>query len=632
MSQATIEPTTARGAAAASADPPIVDVWSRTAKKYRVRAVVLLIVDLILFAGLGCFAYWLRSGESFAPTMKGYGHELALTFRPWSDTRVALGMLLRYPIDQNDVPMQIPIHGLLLAALVSVPILTSILYRFPACLPFLLVVAFLAMMPWLALTLLISCVLASVRPRFHFRYASAMLGLLPFIIYTFSASRQTATAIDRLPAPVDQIRFMAPWILAIVASSLLMALCLIIARTVNYRPGAVAPLVALLLLTPALMFEFSVGRDELYYRILEAEYGPFSGYLTGDEVAELLGDAPDDGAAPIADAPQYSQARARLLRIEEAFARHQAEAVAACDAFTRSFPDSRYHLNALYIKALALDTRVDRAALLRERAPRFYSDFPSHLSREPWTSVLVNLQRAQRRSPMAAMAGLRLAQLEARDCYLDPAIELLRGVLEDFGVRPGAAEAPPSDSIDDHASGRFENVLRRRPAEASLKVPVESAVQSARQMLELLTRNRNDPQFGEAPLCGAAASPGGERMGWQLLNSRQPYYAENLRSLAQRFPGSILMDNIQLAIAEHARHVEERVAALESIERDFPEGDAVPESLFRLGFAYQDAGRTDDARQVLQRLRTTFPDSTWAALADARLRVLSPGPVSMARE
>ncbi|HEY3244470.1 MAG TPA: tetratricopeptide repeat protein [Phycisphaerae bacterium] len=626
MSHSTSEsaPGLTRGGSAA--ELAIVDVWSRTAKKYRVRAVVLLIVDIMLFAGLGCFAYWLRSGQALAPTMKGYGHELALTFQPWSDTRVALGMLLRFPIDQNDVPMQIPIHGLLLAALVSVPILISILYRFPACLPFLLVVAFLAMMPWLALTLLISCVLASVWPRFNFRYASAMLGLVPFIIYTFSASRQSPTAIDRLPTPVDQIRFMAPWGLAILACFVLMALCLIIARTVNYRPGAVAPLLAVLLLTPALMFEFSVGRDELYYRLLEAKYGPFSGYLTEEEVTEALSaDGPGGSGA------QWPEPRWQL-RIEEAFARQQAQAVAACDAFIRSFPDSRYHLNALYIKAWALDTRVDRAALLRDRAPRFYSDFPAELSRESWTSVLVNLQRARRRSPMAAMAGLQLGRLDARDCRMQEALALLRGVTEPFTSPPGAVDAAAPEGAEEHAGRRFENVLRRRPAETSLKVPVESAVLSARQLQELLNHNRGDPQYGDAPLCGAGTPANSERLGFLLLNPLQPHYPENLRALLQKNPHALLSDNIQLEIAQHARKLEEKVAALESVERSFPDGDAVPESLFRLGFAYQDAGRPDDARQVLQRLCTTYPDSLWRQLAEARLRVLPPGPVTLKSE
>ena len=41
----------------------IVDVWSRTSPKYRIRAVVLLAVNVMLFASVGCFAFWLRSGR-----------------------------------------------------------------------------------------------------------------------------------------------------------------------------------------------------------------------------------------------------------------------------------------------------------------------------------------------------------------------------------------------------------------------------------------------------------------------------------------------------------------------------------------------------------------------------------------
>ena len=91
--------------------PPIIDVWSRTHPKYRIRAVVLLAVNVLLFAGVGSFAYWLRSGEWFAPSTVGYWDQLGYTFSGVGTADVSLGSLLLDPINVQDVPMQIPILG-----------------------------------------------------------------------------------------------------------------------------------------------------------------------------------------------------------------------------------------------------------------------------------------------------------------------------------------------------------------------------------------------------------------------------------------------------------------------------------------------------------------------------------------
>ena len=53
------------------------DVWSRSGSKYRIRAIFLLAVNIVLFAAVGSFAYWLRSGEVFAPARQGYWDLLA---------------------------------------------------------------------------------------------------------------------------------------------------------------------------------------------------------------------------------------------------------------------------------------------------------------------------------------------------------------------------------------------------------------------------------------------------------------------------------------------------------------------------------------------------------------------------
>ena len=161
----------------------LTDVWSRSGSKYRIRSILLLAVNIVLFAAVGSFAYWLRSGEVFAPARDGYWDLLSQTFWGVGRAEVSLGALLMEPIGVQAVPIQIPIVGLLMAALISIPILVAILYRFWSSLPLIAVVGFLAAMPWLALTLLGSCLLASVRPfRTRLRFMSALIGLIPAIV------------------------------------------------------------------------------------------------------------------------------------------------------------------------------------------------------------------------------------------------------------------------------------------------------------------------------------------------------------------------------------------------------------------------------------------------------------------
>ncbi len=223
---------------------------------------MLLAVNVLLFAGVGCFAYWIRSGVVFAPAMEGYRDQFVQTFNFGRHTTVSLADLLIAPISIQDVPMQIPIIGLLMATLIAIPILVSILYRFWSSLPFILVVGVLAVMPWLAITLLGSCIIASIRPfSMRFRFISGVAGLVPIVVYLALAWHGSAELVMGRFDPIDRVKFIAPWVLAIVAATLLFAIVLTIAKLVDYRPGALTPLLALMVGLPVGVFAFRVGLD-----------------------------------------------------------------------------------------------------------------------------------------------------------------------------------------------------------------------------------------------------------------------------------------------------------------------------------------------------------------------------------
>lgn len=596
------------------------DVWSRSGSKYRIRAILLLVFNIVLFAGVGCFAFWLRSGEVFAPARDGYWDLLAQTFRGVGRAEVSLGSLLIEPISVQEVPIQIPIVGLLMAALISIPILVAILYRFWSSLPLIAVVGFLAVMPWLALTLLGSCILASVRPfRTRLRFMSALIGLVPAIIYLTLAWSGTTDAVVGRIDPVDRIKFIAPWVLAVVASTLVFAVVLAIAKVVDYRPGAVTPLLAVMFGLPVALFEFHVGRDELYYRLLEK--------LDQAHFAEVDASGEWQQAALRAweRHPLPRPAREAIREVEEEkwlfelatdigprqseLTRHQAELSDRCDLFHRHFPDSAYAPNALFIKARAWDRRIDLAEFKATKWIRFYENFPNPASRESWRMIAANRPDTF----LGAAALLRLAQFDSRDGDIERATSKLTTLLDRFDAASLARSPFPA------APGLPKGVLARGMPEASLDIRLERIVLEAHRLRELLAANR-DPIYGDDPLCGsrradARRDQGGSgetRWGLLDLDPRHERYIEHLEALLAKFPNCRIEDNIELEIAKATASLRPRIDRLEALLRRFPDGDAAPEALLRLGMAYQageDAARSDDAFTKLVR---DWPDSVWA--------------------
>ncbi len=616
---------------------PFKDVWSRSGSKYRIRAVMLLAVNVLLFAGVGCFAYWIRSGVVFAPAMEGYRDQIVQTFNFGRHTTVSLADLLIAPISIQDVPMQIPIIGLLMAALIAIPILVSILYRFWSSLPFILVVGVLAVMPWLAITLLGSCIIASIRPfSMRFRFISSVAGLVPIVVYLALAWHGSAELVMGRFDPIDRVKFIAPWVLAIVAATLLFAIVLIIAKLVDYRPGAITPLLALMFGLPVGLFEFRVGRDELHYRLLE---GLNAHHF--DEVDASMG-LREAAERTWVRHPLPRPRREELLEIEKQkwqfelasdlapfkseLTRHQAELVDRCDWFLKRFPQSRYALNVLYIKGRALDMRVDPVEFRQKKWIRFYDDFPADASAETWRIALANGPE----SIISSVALLKLSQLHARSGDVDRATHGLGTLMERFD---SGGESPTAANI---VTGTPKGVLDRDPPEASLRIPLERILLQAQRLHDLLTLNR-DPIYDYDPISGARRSgrrsTSGLGFGLLDLDPRHERYRANLRELKSRYPNCQIEDNIDLEIAEAtpARVLDvetgrpvvprpSKIQLLEACLANYPDGDAVPEALFRLAVAYRSDGQAVKSEVTFGRLVDEHSDSVWAREATRQTR------------
>lgn len=594
----------------------IVDVWSWRARKYRVRATVLLLVNLALFCGLCMFTYWLHVARPVEFALESYLEPL----RFWGPSTQNLNDFVLFPISVDQTPVYGVVLGLLMAAMAAVPISVSIIYRFGSALPFIAAVFIFAHMPWLALTLTASCILASLRPfRMPFRYGSALLGMLPVLLYLYLATRGTTEILSGSISPERRLLLTGPWLLAILAACMMLAGIIFFARMVNYRPGTVAPVIAIMFATPAVLFYRYVGVDELTYRMLEAEWGPRSARFEPVQdgvalISRLMQDwmrsaSRDERRGAILavwnaradDLGQIKQRVARALLLDVLDDRRAA--YQACKDFIADHPQSRYIPNVLFIEARALDVRLDERVLLGPDARReLYTDFPHVQSESVWGSLLAQYPN----SPLAVAARLRVAQLRLRKGDADGALAVLA---------PLAIEDAANLTRDDYLRPR-SHLWQSLPAEASLDYEPEPDLREARRLYELILDNRDDPKYGVKPLQELAA-----------LDTHRLRYQDQLQRLANAYPDSLLYDNIVVRWAVTLKNRTERAQRLSECIARFPNGDATPHALFELAdleiqvFGLQDEARRQAGIDDLRAIVTRFPQSYWATRAAERLRI-----------
>ncbi|MBP7746698.1 MAG: hypothetical protein KA383_11260 [Phycisphaerae bacterium] len=599
--------------------PVISDVWSWTARKYRIRAVASLAFNFLLFCGLCIFTYWLHDGVLFNFHPETYLGPL----RFWGSQTQNLYDFILFPISVDQTPIHGVVIGLLMAAMVAVPISVSILYRFSCALPFILAVLLLGHLPWMAITLLGSCVLASVRPfRMSFRFGSALVAMLPVLLYLFLATRGPGDTVSASLSPERKLLLAAPWLLAILAACMMMAAIIFAARLVNYRPGAVAPVIAVMFATPAILFHAYVGVDELHYRVLESKYGPRSERFepvrdATDTILTLLHHWTTPGlereprrsallAIWSADPQEQTALKRRVLRrLLLDLMDDRREAYDACKDFIADHPTSRYVPCALFIQARALDTRLDERTLIGETAQReLYTDFP-HLESEPvWTNLLTQYPD----SVLAVAARNRVAQLRTRKGDVDGALAVL--------APPPAAATEPEPTTDVRARPR--PLLHTTPPETSLDFDPDQDHFEARRLRELLLANRDDPRYGVAPLRALSA-----------LDPHRAGYRGQLQYVAAQYPDSLLYDNLVVRWASAAPKRETRAAGLLACIQRFPTGDALPQAMFELADLELQGFGGDEARRAagiarMREVATRFEDTCWATRARERLRILEP--------
>lgn len=613
----------------------VADVWRWTGPKYRVRAVIFLLTDALLFAGLGCFTFWLRTGYALPFLCDQYWDYLWQSLDPTLDRQATLLEFLLQPIPAQQVPWMFVIHGLVLASLTAVPILVSMLYRLPLSLVFTAIIAFFATLPWLAITVTFCCMLARwKRIQFSFRFATALISILPVVLYYLMATRNTP-GVDRL-APLELAKLYLPYAIALIAACVVMAIVLTIARVVNYRPGAIAPLMAILFATPVILFETKVGRDELSYRLLERGFGPgsrehFLGHADAEEIilrtAKAIRESSPTPQPPIeslvqlvrddlrlrAALGQTGQSRVARTLTADWYAQKDM-AINECRRFLLHFPYSEYVPSVLYLQGRATDLRLNREfTYLQDSLILAYNeDFPNTASADVWRKLV---EMAPDSAP-GCVAMYRLAVIETRRGRVQEALDLLSRLIAGFGKRKITETAPTETS-------GWRNFLAKRPPANTLGIDVTATVQNARKLEELLTKNQLkefEPTY-DYPILRRLFS----------IDPHHPEYARNLRELLAatstdpQDPTNLLRDNIELLLALTNRSRSRRIEELRGLVDRFAKDkrcDALPRARFELAAAYQTDNLLDEARTLYQTIQMEHPDSPWATEADWRLAVM----------
>ena len=435
---------------------------------------------------------YLSSGKWLAFTRDDYYRDLVMP----------LGETFLYPLDVLSHPWMILVAGLILAAMIFVPIIISVLYSLPAALLFAAVVGVLGHAPVLAAMLAIGAVISARTPlRSDMPFLAAVLGFIPPVVYMYLFGFSGSQSAELLP--LQRWVLAGPLLVAILAAIVAASIVLVATKLIRFSPGATFPVLVMLIAAGVAVFHAKVGRDELEYAII------VEGIVPGDVLFQ-----PSSAGTISSD------------RLQENLVRRQQECINACERFRARYGDSQRIAEVLWIEAQARSLHLDIRAF-ETGTVRSSAGFPSPASTEAWRMLSENLPGA----PQAQLARWRLGELALRrqeialgDDLLNAAAQRLQEHMKARGkVSTGASEMRVFQPV---------SVLPSRDY-------YDEALFRVRELIWLIEENKilDDPAAAKALAAMLNENP-------LALN-----YDERLGDLVSIYEGTAMGDNLTLDVA-----------------------------------------------------------------------------------
>lgn len=215
---------------------------------------------------------------------------------------------------------------------------------------------------------------------------------------------------------------------------------------------------------------------------------------------------------------------------------------------------------------------------------------------------------------------------------LEQEMRQLRGDLEIYQYRlqqgqPGvSSDIPPDRDIEYRALERRIEALERTIGDNR-----QSSRLSASPSADIQPREQEPaPQINTRPKQNDAPTSQIEQAAYNaafnlLLEGRYESAIGEFRSFLDFYPDSSLAGDAYYWLGESYYVVRDFSAAEQiflALGSRYPGSEKIPDTLLKLGYLYAETGQIGKARQVLQKLTVSYPDSQAANLAEKQLRLL----------
>jgi len=431
----------------------------------------------------------------------------------------------------------------------------------------------------------------------------------------------------------------APWIFAWLDGLTIAGFVLGIGHYTRYRPGLVWIFTTITLVLAVVVFEVTIGFDELDYQLYVAKNNPelvseFHDHSITEALDETTRDPvikkylegffyPADPIALRAELKKEIRIKLSYDRWPSWFIRPQELEYQAkrqwlfeqYDLFISKRFNSRRMPITLYCKALLSEYSPDINVLGQKEVLHFYSDYPYERSREIWYRLYSEFGE----SPESLEARWRIAKHWAGQGKFELAEELL-GQAETMLAAEQSKLLEKEQTSDESLFGLF-----RLPADSVMTVPKLNELQRRLDQLQTLIGHEN--RTDEAGSIERLAE-------FAMLNPNASDYSQRLDGLLKQIEEKDrLRDNILLAQAKLVADEQLRAEKLSELHKEFGKTDGGMLALYELGLLkiglYQGQSNSEqkkkylaDARATLESFLNLYPASFCAEQVKKNLDVL----------